>query len=62
MQQSVLKLEHKHYPMYLNLELQATICKFPNIAEQPFIRSYHIQAKHMFSFQYMILSPAMCRN
>ena len=25
MQQSVLKLAHKHYPMYLNLELQATI-------------------------------------
>ena len=45
--------------MHLNLELQVTIWKFPNIAEQPFIRSYHIQAKHMLPFQYMILSPAI---
>ena len=29
--------------------------KIPNIAEQPFIRSYHIQAKRMLPFQYMIL-------
>ena len=36
--------------------------KVSKIAEQPFIRSYHIQAKNMLPFQYMILSPAILKK